>query len=86
MKGFLYQAEHRRPLSLQHLWGEILGKSMLNGQKSLMCCPPPAPCRSPESSQGGELLFGGFDTSHFMGTLNWVPVTQQGYWQIQLDK
>uniref|UniRef100_U3JCU9 cathepsin E n=1 Tax=Ficedula albicollis TaxID=59894 RepID=U3JCU9_FICAL len=33
----------------------------------------------------GELLFGGFDSSRFTGTLNWVPVTQQGYWQIQLD-
>ncbi|KAK2526473.1 hypothetical protein Q9233_008243 [Columba guinea] len=40
---------------------------------------------NPESSLGGELLFGGFDPSRFMGTLNWVPVTQQGYWQIQLD-
>ncbi|NXG09593.1 CATE protein, partial [Sakesphorus luctuosus] len=41
--------------------------------------------QNPESSLGGELLFGGFDTSRFTGTLNWVPVTQQGYWQIQLD-
>ncbi|NWV36287.1 CATE protein, partial [Grantiella picta] len=40
---------------------------------------------SPKSPQGGELLFGGFDTSRFTGTLNWVPVSQQGYWQIQLD-
>ncbi|NWI57896.1 CATE protein, partial [Calyptomena viridis] len=40
---------------------------------------------NPESPLGGELLFGGFDTSRFTGTLNWVPVTQQGYWQIQLD-
>lgn len=40
---------------------------------------------NPNSLHGGELLFGGFDTSRFMGTLNWVPVTQQGYWQIQLD-
>ncbi|NWU99672.1 CATE protein, partial [Upupa epops] len=40
---------------------------------------------NPESPVGGELLFGGFDTSRFTGTLNWVPVTQQGYWQIQLD-
>uniref|UniRef100_A0A8C5TPH1 cathepsin E n=1 Tax=Malurus cyaneus samueli TaxID=2593467 RepID=A0A8C5TPH1_9PASS len=40
---------------------------------------------NPESPQGGELLFGGFDTSRFTGPLNWVPVTQQGYWQIQLD-
>ncbi|KYO21621.1 cathepsin E [Alligator mississippiensis] len=41
--------------------------------------------RNPESSAGGELLFGGFDPSHFTGTLSWVPVTKQGYWQIQLD-
>ncbi|XP_053943773.1 cathepsin E isoform X3 [Cuculus canorus] len=40
---------------------------------------------NPTSSVGGELLFGGFDPSHFTGTLNWVPVTQQGYWQIQVD-
>uniref|UniRef100_A0A8C0G6C9 cathepsin E n=1 Tax=Chelonoidis abingdonii TaxID=106734 RepID=A0A8C0G6C9_CHEAB len=42
--------------------------------------------RNPDSSVGGELVFGGFDPSHFSGTLNWVPVTKQGYWQIQLDK
>ncbi|KAM6311035.1 cathepsin E [Podargus strigoides] len=41
--------------------------------------------KDPQSSTGGELLFGGFDPSHFVGTLNWVPVTKQGYWQIQLD-
>uniref|UniRef100_A0A8C0IL34 cathepsin E n=1 Tax=Chelonoidis abingdonii TaxID=106734 RepID=A0A8C0IL34_CHEAB len=41
--------------------------------------------RNPDSSVGGELVFGGFDPSHFSGTLNWVPVTKQGYWQIQLD-
>ncbi|NWT23093.1 CATE protein, partial [Cardinalis cardinalis] len=40
---------------------------------------------NPASPQGGEVLFGGYDTSRFTGTLNWVPVTQQGYWQIQLD-
>lgn len=86
MQGFWYQVEQHRPLALQHLWGELWGKFTLNGKKSLMCPPPPPPCRNPESSQGGELLFGGFDTSRFTGTLNWVPVTQQGYWQIQLDK
>uniref|UniRef100_A0A8C3RAE0 cathepsin E n=1 Tax=Cyanoderma ruficeps TaxID=181631 RepID=A0A8C3RAE0_9PASS len=40
---------------------------------------------NPDSPQGGELLFGGFDTSRFTGTLNWVPVTQQGYWQIHIQ-
>ncbi|EHB13864.1 Cathepsin E, partial [Heterocephalus glaber] len=34
---------------------------------------------------GGELTFGGYDPSHFSGSLNWVPVTKQAYWQIALD-
>ncbi|XP_006887986.1 PREDICTED: cathepsin E [Elephantulus edwardii] len=34
---------------------------------------------------GSELIFGGYDHSHFSGSLNWVPVTKQGYWQITLD-
>ncbi|XP_040277778.1 cathepsin E [Bufo bufo] len=41
--------------------------------------------RDPNSSDGGELLFGGYDTSRFSGQLNWVPVTVHGYWQIQVD-
>uniref|UniRef100_A0A8C2TWG9 cathepsin E n=1 Tax=Coturnix japonica TaxID=93934 RepID=A0A8C2TWG9_COTJA len=40
---------------------------------------------NPDSSLGGEVLFGGFDPSRFLGTLHWVPVTVQGYWQIHLD-
>uniref|UniRef100_A0A8C3MSM7 cathepsin E n=1 Tax=Geospiza parvula TaxID=87175 RepID=A0A8C3MSM7_GEOPR len=40
---------------------------------------------NPDSPQGGEVLFGGYDTSRFTGTLNWVPVTQQGYWQIHIQ-
>lgn len=42
--------------------------------------------RNPNSMIGGELILGGFDHSHFSGNLNWIPVTKQGYWQIQLDK
>uniref|UniRef100_A0A286XMY7 Cathepsin E n=1 Tax=Cavia porcellus TaxID=10141 RepID=A0A286XMY7_CAVPO len=34
---------------------------------------------------GSELTFGGYDPSHFSGSLNWVPVTKQAYWQIALD-
>nr|XP_033775208.1 cathepsin E [Geotrypetes seraphini] len=41
--------------------------------------------RNPDSSVGGEIIFGGLDSSHFSGDLNWIPVTNQGYWQIQLD-
>ncbi|XP_047561716.1 cathepsin E isoform X3 [Lutra lutra] len=39
----------------------------------------------PEGGAGSELIFGGYDHSHFSGNLNWVPVTKQGYWQIALD-
>ncbi|KAM9320198.1 cathepsin E [Gastrophryne carolinensis] len=41
--------------------------------------------RNPDSSDGGELVFGGFDSTRFSGQLNWVPVTVQGYWQILVD-
>uniref|UniRef100_A0A8C5NYM1 Cathepsin E n=1 Tax=Jaculus jaculus TaxID=51337 RepID=A0A8C5NYM1_JACJA len=41
--------------------------------------------RDPEGGSGSELTFGGYDPSHFSGSLNWVPVTKQGYWQIALD-
>ncbi|XP_051891099.1 cathepsin E-A-like [Pristis pectinata] len=41
--------------------------------------------RNPNNEMGSEIIFGGIDTSHFVGELNWIPVTQQGYWQIQLD-
>ncbi|XP_025711055.1 cathepsin E isoform X1 [Callorhinus ursinus] len=39
----------------------------------------------PEGGAGSELIFGGYDHSHFSGNLNWVPITKQGYWQIALD-
>ncbi|XP_008821520.2 cathepsin E [Nannospalax galili] len=39
----------------------------------------------PEDGLGSELTFGGYDPSHFSGSLNWVPVTKQAYWQIALD-
>ncbi|KAF9173301.1 hypothetical protein BGX21_008107 [Mortierella sp. AD011] len=34
---------------------------------------------------GGEYLFGGIDSSKFTGSLTYVPVTQEGYWQIAID-
>ncbi|XP_056416136.1 cathepsin E [Hyla sarda] len=41
--------------------------------------------RDPNSSEGGELVLGGYDALRFSGQLNWAPVTVQGYWQIQVD-
>ncbi|XP_069798244.1 pepsin A-like isoform X2 [Narcine bancroftii] len=34
---------------------------------------------------GSEVVFGGVDPNHYTGQINWVPVTQEGYWQILLD-
>lgn len=62
---------------------EGINPKMEKENKWLTSLPSP---RNPDSSLGGEVLFGGFDPSRFLGTLHWVPVTQQGYWQIQLDK
>lgn len=36
------------------------------------------------TSTGGELTIGGVDGTQFAGTLTQVPVTQQGYWQVDL--
>lgn len=38
--------------------------------------------RDPETSEGGELVFGGVDSNHFKGKHTYVPVTQKGYWQV----
>ncbi|KAG0287597.1 hypothetical protein BGZ96_008491 [Linnemannia gamsii] len=37
------------------------------------------------NGQGGEYLFGGINSSKFTGSLTYVPVTKEGYWQISID-
>ncbi|TYH82773.1 hypothetical protein ES332_D02G084700v1 [Gossypium tomentosum] len=41
--------------------------------------------KDPMASEGGELVFGGVDPKHFKGQHTYVPVTQKGYWQIDLE-
>ncbi|GAB2274909.1 AP4A phosphorylase [Dionaea muscipula] len=41
--------------------------------------------RNAEEEEGGEIVFGGVDPSHFKGEHTYVPVTQKGYWQFAMD-
>lgn len=38
--------------------------------------------RDTEGEQGGEIVFGGVDSSHFKGKHTYAPITQKGYWQV----
>jgi phytepsin len=41
--------------------------------------------RDPDALNGGELLLGGVDPSHFTGEHTWAPVTRKGYWQFDMQ-
>ncbi|XP_028108746.1 aspartic proteinase A1-like [Camellia sinensis] len=41
--------------------------------------------RDPDAKDGGELVFGGVDPKHFKGAHTYVPVTQKGYWQFEME-
>ncbi|XP_075698966.1 pepsin A-like [Rhinoderma darwinii] len=40
---------------------------------------------SSQGQSGSFVLFGGVDTSYYSGSLTWVPLTAETYWQITVD-
>ncbi|KAM7463223.1 hypothetical protein LguiA_031344 [Lonicera macranthoides] len=40
--------------------------------------------QDPNSKVGGEIIFGGVDWTHVRGEHTYVPVTEYGYWQIEV--
>ncbi|XP_017872334.1 PREDICTED: lysosomal aspartic protease-like [Drosophila arizonae] len=40
--------------------------------------------RDGTSTQGGELIFGGSDSSLYSGDFTYVPISQEGYWQFTM--
>ncbi len=38
----------------------------------------------PSEQDGGEVVFGGVDPSHYSGDITFYPVEKMGYWQISL--
>merc|ERR1711939_491398 len=36
--------------------------------------------------EGGEAVFGGIDSSHYKGKLDYVPVRRKAYWEVELEK
>ncbi|XP_041936333.1 pepsin A-like [Alosa sapidissima] len=40
---------------------------------------------SSNSESGSEVTFGGYDPNHFTGSVAWIPLSSETYWQITVD-
>ncbi|KIJ43148.1 hypothetical protein M422DRAFT_170318 [Sphaerobolus stellatus SS14] len=43
-------------------------------------------CLGSSENDGGEVVFGGIDESHYTGNITYVPVRQKAYWEVELQK
>uniref|UniRef100_A0A674JLE6 pepsin A n=1 Tax=Terrapene triunguis TaxID=2587831 RepID=A0A674JLE6_9SAUR len=40
---------------------------------------------SSDNKRGSFVMFGGIDSSYYSGSLNWIPLSAETYWQISMD-
>jgi saccharopepsin len=40
----------------------------------------------PSEQDGGEVVFGGIDHTHYTGDIEYFPVSKKGYWEIELQR
>jgi len=41
--------------------------------------------KNAQGTNGGELMFGGIDTKYYTGSINYIPLTSETYWQFTMD-
>lgn len=39
-----------------------------------------------DDQSGSFVMFGGIDSSYYSGSLNWIPLSSESYWQITVDR
>ncbi|KZW04201.1 Asp-domain-containing protein [Exidia glandulosa HHB12029] len=39
----------------------------------------------PSEEDGGEVVFGGIDKSHYKGSITYVPIRRKAYWEVELE-
>ncbi|XP_036960424.1 pepsin A-like isoform X2 [Acanthopagrus latus] len=54
-------------------------------QQGLVSQPMFSVYLSGNSEQGSEVVFGGTDSNHYTGQINWIPLSSATYWQINMD-
>ncbi|KAF3853204.1 hypothetical protein F7725_013892 [Dissostichus mawsoni] len=43
------------------------------------------PALLPDTQQSSVVTFGGIDTNHYSGSISWIPLSRELYWQITVD-